>query len=196
MSTLARSSTSSVPSAQAQSATRATGWRASAEPTRASASRIGSAAPITTGRHIARTAGSAAARAMISGPTPAGSPIVTPSTGRVTPASFDRCSQARLAFGCRSHAWDHRLASPSAAARTPGITGSPRLRLRLARLASQARLAFGCGSHGHDLAGAGDALGSHEGDEQVGGAEAAGLGEERDRLLAAGYAQVAEGQES
>src|SRR6267142_1964110 len=45
--------------------------------------------------------------------------------------------------------WDHRLASPSAAARTASsITGSPRLRLRLALPApSQARLASGCGSH-------------------------------------------------
>src|SRR5205807_4452640 len=33
--------------------------------------------------------------------------------------------------------------------RTATFTGSPRLRLRLARPRSQARLAFGCGSHGH-----------------------------------------------
>src|SRR5206468_2690914 len=59
-----------------------------------------------------------------------------------------RPSQARLAFGCGSHGH---------------VTGSPRLRLRLARprhrlaspsaaartATSQARLAFGCGSHGH-----------------------------------------------
>src|SRR5207249_12889 len=41
----------------------------------------------------------------------------------------------------------HRLASPTATARTP-ITNSPRLRLRLAH-PSQTRLAYGCGSHTH-----------------------------------------------
>src|SRR5262249_36018617 len=46
--------------------------------------------------------------------------------------------------------FDHRLASPSAAARTTTITGSPRPRLRLALPRSQARLALGCGSHYHD----------------------------------------------
>src|SRR5262245_59218207 len=50
-------------------------------------------------------------------------------------------SQARLALGCGSHGRDHRLASPSAAARTAAITGSPRPRLRLAPPRSQARLA-------------------------------------------------------
>src|SRR5207249_293904 len=44
----------------------------------------------------------------------------------------------------------HRLASPAAAARTTTITGSPRLRPRLALPRSQARLACGCGSHYHD----------------------------------------------
>src|SRR5262245_43830139 len=49
---------------------------------------------------------------------------------------------------------NHRLASPTAAARTAtiAITGSPRLRLRrvLPRSQSQARLAYGCGAHCHD----------------------------------------------
>src|SRR5205807_682627 len=45
---------------------------------------------------------------------------------------------------------DHRLASPAAAARRTTITGSPRLRLRLAGPRSQARLACGCGSQDHD----------------------------------------------
>src|SRR5207247_7093186 len=44
---------------------------------------------------------------------------------------------------------DHRLASPTAAARKATLTGSPRRRLRLARPRSQARLADGCGSQGH-----------------------------------------------
>src|SRR5947208_16335911 len=43
----------------------------------------------------------------------------------------------------------HRLASPSAAARTATFTDSPRLRLRLAPPHSQTRLACGCGSHCH-----------------------------------------------
>src|SRR2546425_7789821 len=41
--------------------------------------------------------------------------------------------RSRLAFGCGSHDHTHRLASPSAAARTTTFIDSPRLRLRLAR---------------------------------------------------------------
>ena len=39
------------------------------------------ASPMTTGRHVAVTSGRASALAVISGPTPAGSPMVMPSTG-------------------------------------------------------------------------------------------------------------------
>src|SRR2546426_6334786 len=41
-------------------------------------------------------------------------------------------SSTRLAFGCGSHCHIHRLASPSAAARTAPFIDSPRLPLRLA----------------------------------------------------------------
>ena len=47
-------------------------------------SRMTEADPMTTGRLCRSTASSAHALTMISGPTPAGSPIVTPSTGRLT----------------------------------------------------------------------------------------------------------------
>src|SRR5207245_9435592 len=62
-------------------------------------------------------------------------------------AGADRRAGPRRDDGDRLSA--HRLASPSAAARTATFTDSPRLRLRLARPRSQTRLASGCGSHGH-----------------------------------------------
>src|SRR5713226_8570428 len=82
------------------------------------------------------------------------------------------CSQARLAYGGGSHTHVHRLASPTAAARTPMFTGSPRLRRRLAHPCSQARLAYGGGSHTHVLSLL--ERGSDEAGELVGGE---GLGE-------------------
>src|SRR5439155_19253045 len=43
----------------------------------------------------------------------------------------------------------HRLASPTAAARTTTLIDSPRRRLRLVRPRSETRLADGCGSYDH-----------------------------------------------
>ena len=81
MSTLARSRHSSVPGAKRQSATACTRWSRSGEWRRSSAAASASPEPITTARHEPATAGTARALAVISGPTPAGSPMVMPIRG-------------------------------------------------------------------------------------------------------------------
>src|SRR2546427_6197617 len=66
-------------------------------------------------------------------------PPLRPMTTVIEPVGISR-SMPR-STGCRPK----RLVNPSTL-----ITGSPRVRLRLARPRSQARLACGCGSQGHD----------------------------------------------
>ncbi len=80
-STFARSKHSSRPGSNVHSATDFTACRVSGERRSASVAAITERSPMTTGRHAAVTSGCARALAVISGPTPAGSPMVMPSTG-------------------------------------------------------------------------------------------------------------------